>query len=132
MASRIKGITIEIGGDTTGLDQALKKVDGTIKDTQEDLKEINKALKLDPGNTELLEQKQRSLASAIDATSEKLKELKEAQKQAQEQLARGDISQEQYDAMQREIVETEQKLKGLEEEYKNFGSVQAQQIAAAG
>lgn len=130
--SKIKGITIEIGGDTTGLDKALRGVNSTIRETQNELKDINKALKLDPGNTELLEQKQRALASAVSETTEKLNVLKDAQKQAQEQLESGDIGQEQYDALQREIIETEQKLESLEKEYKNFGSVQAQEVAAAG
>ena len=62
-SSKVKGITIQIGGDTTGLDKALKKVDGTIKETQDDLKAVNKALKLDPKNTELLAQKQRRCSS---------------------------------------------------------------------
>ena len=109
--NKIKGITVEIGGDTTGLDKALKTVNSTIKDTQAELKDVNKALKLDPGNTELLEQKQRNLAKAVEATAEKLDTLKTAQEQAQEQLERGDISQAQYDALTREIVETEEALK---------------------
>lgn len=112
MASgNIKGITIEIGGDTTGLDKALRSVNSTIKDTQNELKQVDKALKLDPGNTELLEQKQRALAEAVSATSEKLDTLKEAQRQAQDQLERGEISQAQYDALTREIIKTEAALK---------------------
>ena len=105
--NNIKGITIEIGGNTTGLDKALKGVNSTINTTQNELKEINKALKLDPKNTELLAQKQRALAKAVEATSEKVKMLKEAQKQAAEQLAKGDIGQEQYDALTRELVKAE-------------------------
>lgn len=120
MATTIKGITIEIGGDTTGLDRALRGVNSQIKDTQKELKAVDKALKLDPGNTELLEQKQRALADAVSATSEKLDVLKEAQKQAQEQLERGEISQQQYDALTREIVETEAALKSATEAQKNF------------
>ena len=107
----IKGITIEIGGDTTGLDKALKGVNAQAKNTQNELKEVNKALKLDPGNAELLEQKQRALADAVAATAEKLDILKEAQRQAAEQLAKGEIGQEQYDALTREIVKTEAELK---------------------
>ena len=86
MANNIKGITIEIGGDTTGLDKALKGVNSELTSTQRELKEVDKALKLDPKNTELLEQKQRTLAKAVEATSQKLKTLKEAQAQAAEQL----------------------------------------------
>ena len=72
MAEKFKGITIQIGGETTGLDKALEGVNKKAKTTQESLKEVNKALKLDPGNTELLEQKQRLLAEAVQATTEKL------------------------------------------------------------
>lgn len=104
MANKIKGITIEIGGDTTGLDKALRGVNSEIKETQSNLKDVEKALKLDPKNTELLAQKQRELAKAVDATSKKLDTLKEAQKQAAEQLARGDIGQEQYDQLTRDLV----------------------------
>lgn len=110
MAGNIKGITIQIGGDTTGLDKALKGVNSSARSAQNELKEVNKALKLDPGNTEILEQKQRALANAVAATTEKLDILKEAQKQAADQLARGDIGQEQYDALTREIVKTEAEL----------------------
>ena len=87
---------------------------------------------MDPGNTNLLSQKYKTLQQEIQATKQKLDTLKEASKQADQALKDGTISKEQYDALQREIAETEQKLKGLEQEYKNFGSVQAQQVAAAG
>ena len=82
MASRIKGITVEIGGDTTGLDKALKNVNATIRSTQSSLKDVNKLLKLDPANTELLAQKQKLLKDAIGSTKEKLDALKTAQEQA--------------------------------------------------
>ena len=120
MAGNIKGITIEIGGDTTGLDKALKGVNASARSAQQELKEVNKALKLDPGNVELLEQKQRALADAVSATSEKLDLLKEAQKQAADQLARGEIGQEQYDALTREIIKTEAELKKATKEADNF------------
>ena len=129
---RIKGITIEIGGDTTKLEASLKSVNQEIKGTESKLKDINKLLKMDPGNTELLSQKYKTLQQEIKATKEKLDTLKETSKQADQALKDGTISKEQYDALQREIAETEQSLKSLEQEYKNFGSVQAQQIAAAG
>ena len=67
MAGRIKGITVEIGGDTTGLEKALKNVNSTIKNIQSQLKDVNRLLKLDPSNTELLSQKQRALKEAIPA-----------------------------------------------------------------
>ena len=110
MANRIKGITVEIGGDTTGLDKALKGVNNTIRSTQSSLRDVNRLLKLDPKNTTLLSQKQKLLKDSISATKEKLDGLKEAQKQAKEQLERGELGQDKYDALQREIVETEQEL----------------------
>lgn len=116
MASRIKGITVEIGGDTTGLDKALKSVNTTIKNTQSSLKDVNKLLKLDPSNTELLSQKQKLLKEAIGATKEKLDSLKAAQEQAKAQLENGDLGQDKYDTLQREIIETEEELKRLQEQ----------------
>ena len=114
MANRIKGITVEIGGDTTKLQNALKGVNGQIKNTQSALKDVEKLLKLDPTNTTLLAQKQKLLTQAIGETKEKLATLKMAAEQANEQLQKGEISQEQYDALQREIAETEAELKKLE------------------
>ena len=131
MASRIKGITVEIGGDTTGLEKALKGVNSSIKTTQSALKDVERLLKLDPTNTELLTQKQKLLKDAISSTSEKLETLKEAQKQAKEQLERGELGQDKYDALQREIVETEQELKRLQEQAATT-SVTLEKIAAAG
>lgn len=107
----IKGITIQIGGDTTGLEKALGSVNSDLNKTQGNLRDVNKALKLDPTNTELLEQKQKLLGEAVAKTAKKLETLKDAQKQAAEQLARGDIGQEQYDALTREIIKTEDALK---------------------
>lgn len=131
MARNIKGLTIEIGGDTTKLQSALKGVNGKIKETQAALRDVNKLLKLDPGNTQLLQQKYDLLGKSIDDTKDKLKTLKDAEKQATQQLANGQISQSEFDALQREIIETEQQLKGLEGEFKEFGSVAKQQAKAA-
>lgn len=116
MANRIKCITVEIGGDTTGLDKALKSVNTSIKSTQSALKDVNRLLKLDPSNTELLSQKQRLLKDAIAATKEKLDSLKVAQEQAKQQLENGELGQDKYDALQREIVETEEELRRLQQE----------------
>lgn len=201
MASkRIQGITIEIGGNTTGLTKALEKVDKQLSKTQGNLKDINKLLKFSPGNTELLVQKQKNLQKSIQTTSERLKELKKARdestasdeqyeawteankkiqksidattKEAQklaEQLKKTEegtpeyesliyalsqvdaeledlkaeqvdvrrefgnpMSTDQYDSLQREIIETEQQLESLTDEYKAFGSVAQQKIAAVG
>ena len=110
MANRIKGITVEIGGDTTKLSKALEGVNKNIKGTQTQLKDVEKLLKLDPSNTELLSQKQKLLADTVSSTKEKLETLKTAAEQANTALANGGITQEQYDALQREIIETEQEL----------------------
>ncbi len=116
MANRIKGITVEIGGDTTKLSKALEGVNKNIKNTQTQLKDVQKLLKLDPTNTELLSQKHKLLADAVNSTKEKLETLKTAAEQANQALRSGDISQEQYDALQREIIETEQELQNLQRE----------------
>lgn len=131
MASRIKGITVEIGGDTTGLQNALKQINSSIKSTQSALKDVNKLLKLDPTNTELLSQKQKLLKDAISATSEKLQSLKTAQEQAKAQLENGTLGQDKYDALQREIVETEQELQRLQQEAINSNETLCK-IEAAG
>ena len=131
VASRIQGITVEIGGDTTKLSTALSKVNKEIRDTQAQLKDVNKLLKLDPGNAELMAQKQRLLAQAVGETREKLEALRLAGQQANEALAKGEISRSQYDALQREIAETEQALRDLERQAEQ-SSVALQKIGAAG
>ena len=124
-ANRIKGITIEIGGDTTKLQKALQNVDKDLRATETNLKDINKLLKFDPKNAELLAQKQKNLEKAIGLTKDRLKQLKDAQAQVQE-------GSEEWDALQREIIDTKKKLKDLEKEYKDFGSVGVQQVKAIG
>ena len=123
MAGRIKGITVEIGGDSTGLDKALKGVNSTIKTTQSSLKDVNKLLKLDPANTNLVTQKQKLLKDAVNATKEKLEALKTAQEQARQQLENGTLGQDKYDALQREIIETEEELRRLQQEAEKTSSV---------
>lgn len=130
-ADRIKGITIEISGDTKKLTDSLKNVNKEVTNAQKALSDVNKLLKLNPGNADLLVQKQKYLTDAIDATKRKLQE----EKNALEQLKSGPQTEEtlrQQEALTREIAETEQKLKGLTEEYRRFGSVSAQQLAEAG
>lgn len=113
MASKaLKGLTIEIGGDTSELNKELDKVDKRSRNLSSELGQINKLLKLDPKNTELLAQKQKVLAEAISNTEDRLTTLKEAEERAQEQFANGEISEEQYRALQREIIATERKLDG--------------------
>ena len=131
MAGRIQGITVEIGGDTTKLQTALKGVNTEIRNTQSQLRDVDKLLKLDPGNTELLAQKHRLLGDAVKETKEKLETLKTAAEQAEQALKDGTITQEQYDGLQREIGETEQKLKALEEQARQSGTA-LQEIAAKG
>ncbi len=130
-ANRIKGITVEIGGDTTKLQTALKGVNTEIRNTQSQLKDVEKLLKLDPGNTELMAQKHRLLGQAVSETKEKLETLKTAAEQANDALARGEISQSQYDALQREIIETENNLRDLERQA-GQSAVALQKIAATG
>ena len=131
MAGRIQGITVEIGGDTTKLQTALKGVNTEIRNTQSQLRDVDKLLKLDPGNTELLAQKHRLLGDAVKETKEKLETLKTAAEQADQALKDGTISQEQYDGLQREIAETAAKLKSLEEQAKSSATA-LQEIAAKG
>jgi len=131
MAGRIQGITVEIGGDTTKLQTALKGVNTEIRNTQSQLKDVDKLLKLDPGNTELLAQKHRLLGDAVKETKEKLETLKTAAEQAEQALKEGAITQDQYDGLQREIAETEAKLKSLEEQA-NQSAMALQSIAAKG
>lgn len=108
---RIKGLTIEIGGDTTQLSESLHDVNKSITSTQAQLKDVEKLLKLDPTNTEMLAQKQELLTQAVSKTEEKLETLKDAAVQAEKQLGEGKISQEQFAALQREIAATEIELK---------------------
>ena len=115
MANNIKGITIEIGGDTTKLDKALSGVNKEVRSTQVELREVNKLLKMDPKNTEALTQKQTLLTDAISETKEKLDILKNAESQVQAQFARGEVSEEQYRALKREIEKTSLELADLEE-----------------
>ena len=132
MADRIKGITVEIGGDTTGLSKALSGVNKEIKNTQSQLKDVNKLLKLDPTNTTLLEQKQKLLQQAISETKEKLTQLKSVQDQMDEGLKNGSVTQQQYDAWQREIIETENELKNLEQQCKTTDTSISATLTATG
>lgn len=124
MAGRIKGITIEIGGDTTGLDKALKSVNSSITKTQSALNDVNRLLKLDPANTVLVAQKQQLLAQAVSQTEEKLQALEDAQEQVADAFKRGDLGEDKYMAFQRELEETRSKLS----QYKaDFSSLQSEQ-----
>ena len=115
MASRktIKGISIQLSADATGLTNALQNINKKIDSTSGNLKEVNKLLKFDGSNAELIAQKQRLLGEQIDNTKKKLKALTDQQDKLNSALDKGDITQEQYDAWQREIIQTEQQLKDL-------------------
>lgn len=129
MASKaLKGLTIKIGGDTSELTKALDGVEKQSRDLSSELGQINKLLKLDPKNTELLAQKQKVLADAIGSTEKKLETLREAEKQVQEQFERGEVSEAQYRALQREIIATEKKLDG----YKNAAKETADAVEELG
>lgn len=128
--SRIKGITIELDANITPLQKALSNVDKSLKSTQSSLKDVNKLLKLDPSNTELLRQKQELLKGAISDTSERLKTLKDAYKQLDGQNT--DEAKKQQELLAREIAETENNLKSLKDQYKDFGSVAKQQLTEVG
>ena len=116
MANDIKGITVKIGADTTDLSKAMSSANRSISTTQKQLNEVQKALKLDPSNTELLAQKYRLLTEKADETRKKLQTLKDAQSQVEEQYRNGEIDQGKYDAFRRELITTENQLKELEKD----------------
>lgn len=119
-ASRIKGITVEIGGDTTGLDTALKGVNQRSQDLQKELRDVERLLKFNPNNVELLAQKQELLTQRIQATTEKLDQLRAAESQVQAQFERGEIGEAQYRAFRRELEATEGSLNGLRNQLSNM------------
>lgn len=124
--NRIKGITIEISGETQSLQKSLAEVNSKLKDTQASLKDVDNLLKMDPGNVDLLKQKQNYLNEAITATKDKLEQEKQALEQMKANNSTGEVTEEQK-ALEREIIDTQQSLKGLEGELKEFGSVGKQQ-----
>ncbi len=136
MATRnIKGITVDIGGNTEPLAKALKGIDNQSRSLQRELKQVEKLLKLDPTNTELLAQKQKLLGEAIQVSKERLAALRNAQEQVNEQFRRGEIGEEQFRALQREIVAAENELKGFEgklADVSNRAKTMGDQFASAG
>lgn len=126
--SRVKGITVKIGGDVSGLDKALQGVNSKINDTQAQLRDVKRLLKFDPGNTELLKQKQELLAKAVGDTKDKLEQLKDAEKQLKD--AGVDENGAQFQSLRREIIETERNLDDLTEAAEQ-SSVAMGQIGAA-
>ena len=124
MASRIKGITVEIGGNTTGLEKALSGVNKKINTTQAELRDVEKLLKLDPKNTVLLQQKQELLAKSVEDTKEKLDSLKKANAQAADSVKKYDAWKEVYDPIQQEIDTTQKKIAELKEAQKEAMDIQ--------
>lgn len=124
MAGNLKGLTIELNGDSSKLSDALESVNKQSRNLSSELGQVNKLLKMDPGNADLLAQKQEILAQAVETTSQKLETLKEAERQVQAQFERGEVSADQVRALQREIVATEQKL----DQYKNAAKETAEAI----
>ena len=131
--AKIKGITIELGADASGLEKALNDTNKALSETQKQLTSVNKSLKLDPKNLELVEQKQRLLTKATDETTKKLEALKAAQEKVSQSMGKDSKAQEQYDALSREISDTEVKLKKLNKEQQEFSkqAAQAQYDASA-
>lgn len=130
---RIKGITVEIGGDTTGLDKALKSVNSTISKTQGALNDVTRLLKLDPSNTTLVAQKQKLLAQAVKQTKEKLSQLESVQEQVKDSVKNYDAWKAAYDPIQKEISETQKKLEKLREEQQkmeDIGEIDTMEYAA--
>src|SRR5690554_5541069 len=125
MAQSIKGITVEIGGNTTGLGKALEGVNKQSRNLQSELRTVDNLLKLDPGNLTLVKQKQDILTDSIAATSDKLKTLKNAQSQVEQQFKSGKIGRDQYIAFQRELTNTERKLKDLEKQKDSVNKLSA-------
>lgn len=132
MADKIKGLTIEIGGETTLLQKSMKEVNTTTKNLKTELRDVERLLKLDPGNTELISQKQKVLADSIGTTKDKLDQLKQAEKEVQEQFEKGEVSEEQFRALQREVIKTEEDLKKLEKASKDFGTNMSRSLEDAG
>ena len=122
MAETIKGINVVIGAETTGLNKALADVNKQSRDIQSELRQVDRLLKFNPRNTELLAQKKKLLGDQIAATREKLDRLRKAQEQVNEQFKKGEITEGQYRAFRRELVETESKLKHFEKQLKETGS----------
>lgn len=131
-AKTLKGITVEINGKTTGLANALKDVTKTSTALSSNLKEINKALKLDPGNTELLNEKQRILSESVAAARKELETLEGVQKQVSDQYANGDIDRGAWLEYQNKLQKAKQHLEDLEKAQKDFGTAAAQTIKEAG
>lgn len=114
MSRRVRGITIELGADKTGLERVLKEIESVSRNLNKELRDTNNLLRFSPDNTELVTQKQKLLGEQIKATREKLDQLREAEAQVQEQFEKGEIAEDQYRAFKREVIETESQLRHYE------------------
>lgn len=129
MAGNIKGITIEFDGDVSKLQNSLKKTNDSIKKVTKNLKDVDKSLKFNPGNTELITQKQRYLGEQVSETKKKLEALKKVDENAKKQLANGKLGQEEYDKLRREIIETESKLEHFQGQVKKLDNTKLNNLA---
>ena len=132
MVDKIRGITVELGADTAKLSKGLKDANSAINSTQKELKDVNKLLKFDPKNSELLKQKQELLKSSIVSVKDKLEQEKRILEQLKSEDGGSGKNAEAMRALERDISSTNSELKKLQEQYKEFGSVAQQQIANAG
>ena len=130
-STKVRGITIELNADTSGITKGLKAVNSEIGATQKQLKDVDRLLKLDPTNTQLLEQKQRLLKDAVGETTTKLDTLKKAQEEVGRTLKETGEGQEQYDALTREIISCENELKKAEKAADSF-NISLEKVSAAG
>lgn len=123
MAGNIKGLTVEIGGNTTKLGKALESVEKKSRSLSGELGQINRLLKMDPGNADLLAQKQKVLAEAVANTGNKLKALKEASEHAAKTAGNYDAWKAKYDPLQEEIGQVTDKLKELKKQQADMEEV---------
>ena len=131
-STKVRGITIELGADASGISKALSGVNKEIGSTQKQLKDVERLLKLDPTNTDLLRQKQELLSKSVSDTSDKLEALKKAQEQVSQTMAETGEGKEQYDALQREIIACEAELRKAEDAANSFNATTAKISATAG
>lgn len=133
MAGRIEGITVEIGGDAAGLQKEINKINSSLQATTRELKGVDSLLRLDPGNVDLLRQKEELLNKSLEEQEAKLKQLKTSKKNLDQSMANGtEVNQKEYRNLVREIAATENKVKSLKTQIKSFGSIGKQQAKAVG
>ena len=133
MAAKVKGINIEIGSETTQFKKGLAELSKASNSLQTELSAVNKGLKFDPKNTELLRQKQELLTQSVAETKNKLDVLKQAKEKADADMANGtEINEKQYRELERAISATDTKLQNLTDQTKEFGTVAQQELKQVG